>query len=126
MRVTMLATAAVIALTATIGSVSAADQTTPKQFNTLNSVNAVPMSSGELSAVKGMDHHFTVTTPSSGVPVTHNTDQHQDAVGTGGKGKNFIEFVGADGVTRLVAPSYNGLSKACAANSVIDGPGFLC
>src|SRR5687768_10757279 len=115
MRVTMLATAVAIALAATIGSVSAG------QFTTLNGVKAVPMSSGELGAVKGMDHHFTVMNPHTGVTTRHNTDQFQDANGGG----NFIAFVGADGVLRMVAPSYRGLSQACG-NGVIDGPGFLC
>jgi len=82
------------------------------------------MSSAELKATKGMDHHFTVTLP-SGEVVTHFTDQHQDAIGVGGKGENFFSFVGADGVTRLVSPAYHGLSQACG-NGVIDGPGFLC
>jgi hypothetical protein len=53
-------------MTATIGSVSAADQFTTikgvKQFTTLNGVKAVPMSPAELNAVKGMDHHFFVLT----------------------------------------------------------------
>ena len=121
--------AAAIALTGAVGTASAADQPTPpkavKQFSTLNGVKAVPMSPAELNAIKGMDHHFTVTPPGTGVEVTHNTDQHQDEIGPGGKGANFIEFVDGDGVTRLVAPSYLGLSKACG-NGVIDGPGFLC
>lgn len=127
MRIAMLATASAIAFVFAAGSVSAADQiATPKQFTTLKGVKAVPMSSGELSAIKGMDHHFTVTPPGTGVLQDHETDQHLEEIGPGTKGKNFIDFVGADGVTRSVAPSYLGLSKACAANSVIDGPGFLC
>lgn len=126
MRVTLLVAA--MALVAVSGSASA-DQTTPstsiKQFTTLNGVKAVQMSSSELNAVKGMDHHFTVTNPHTGEVTTHNTDQHKDETGPGGKGTNFFSFVGADGMTRLVAPSYHGLSKACG-NGVIDGPGFLC
>jgi hypothetical protein len=115
MRVTMLATLAAVAFAAAIGSVSAG------QFTTLKGVKAVPMSSTELRAVKGMDHHFTVTNPANDA-TRHDTDQHQDA----NDGANFVEFVGADGRTRMVSPAYLGLSKACAANDVIDGPGFLC
>jgi hypothetical protein len=126
MRFTLLAAA--FALAAASGSASA-DQTvqskTVKQFNTLNGVKAIQMSATELNAVKGMDHHFTVTNPATGDVTTHNTDQHKDETGVGGKGDNFFSFVGADGVTRLVAPSYHGLSQACG-NGVIDGPGFLC
>jgi hypothetical protein len=129
MRITTLASAAGILLAATIGSVSAADQFTTlngvKQFGALNGVKAVPMSPAELNAVKGMDHHFTVTNPSTGEISTYFTDQHQDAIGAGRKGENFFSFVGADGVTRLVSPAYHGLSQACG-NGVIDGPGFLC
>lgn len=57
MRVTTLVSAAAIALAATIGSVTAADQ-----FATLDGVSAVPMSSGELAAVKGQHVHFQVIT----------------------------------------------------------------
>ncbi len=131
MRIAMLATASAIAFAFTIGSVSAADEMTAtktiKQFTTLNSVKAIQMSAGELSAVKGMDHHFTVTNPRTGNVTTHNTDQHQDAIGTGGKGANFVDlgFVNMAGNPILVAPSYHGLRNACG-NGVIDGPGFLC
>ena len=126
MRAILLAAA--FALAAASGSASAEQTTqsnTIKQFTTLNGAKAIQMSAAELNAVKGMDHHFTVTNPHTGQVTTHNTDQHQDAIGPGGKGANFFEFVGADDVTRLVAPSYHGLSKACG-NGVIDGPGFLC
>ena len=130
MRIAMLASAGAIAFACTIGSVSAADQSTTlkgvKQFTALNGVKAVPMSSGELSSVKGMDHHFTVTNPGTdGLPVEHETVQHQEEIGPGGKGKNFVDITFSDGVTRSVAPSYKGLMKACG-NGVIDGPGFLC
>jgi len=108
------------ALVASIGPAVAADD-----FATLKGVTATPMAAAELKSVKGMDHHFTVTLPSSGEVVTHNTDQHQDAIGPGGKGANFVSITFSDGVTRLVAPSYRGLMKACG-NGVIDGPGFLC
>jgi hypothetical protein len=128
MRLKTLGAVVTVALAATIGSVSAADHTaTTKatQFRALNGIKAVPMASAELKAVKGMDHHFTVTIPSTGEVDTHFTDQYQDSIGAGGKGENFISFVGADGVTRLVSPAYSGLSQACG-NGVIDGPGFLC
>ena len=121
MRIAMLASAGAIVLAFTIGSVSAADQ-----FTTLKGVKAIPMSPGELSAVKGMDHHFTVTNPgTNGLPVEHETVQHQEEIGPGTKGKNFVNITFSDGVTRLVAPSYKGLMKACG-NGTIDGPGFLC
>ena len=119
MRTTILASAAAIALVLTIGSVSAADQsTTPKQFNTLNGVKAVPMSSGELSAVKGMDHHFFVN------GVRRDTDQHQNdiegnpATGAG----NFVPILKADGTTQLAAPGYRGLILHACGNGVISGP----
>ena len=127
MRIAMLASAGAIAFVCTIGSVSAADQSaTPKQFSTLNGIKAIQMSAGELSVVKGMDHHFTVTNPGTdGLPVEHETVQHQEEIGPGTKGKNFVNITFSDGVTRLVAPSYKGLMKACG-NGTIDGPGFLC
>lgn len=53
MRITTLVSAAAIALAATIGSVSAADQ-----FATLDGVTANQMTSSELAAVKGMHIHF--------------------------------------------------------------------
>ena len=117
MRITMLAAAGAVMLASTIGSVSAADE-----FTTLKGVKAFLMSAGELSAVKGMDHHFNVTPPGTGVLVRHDTDKKQDADGGG----NFITIIRADnGKEMKVAPSYNGLAKACAANNVISMPGFI-
>jgi hypothetical protein len=134
MRITMLATAAAIALLATVGSVSADQLTTPKQFTTLNGVKAVPMSSAQLSAVKGMDHHFTVTTPgqngfidpnnsTSAQPFNFNmagtverfgTDFHHDG-DEGGDQSNYVQIG-----TGMFAPSYLGLRlHACPANNVI-------
>ena len=144
MRISVIAA---VALVASVGSVSAADEASiPKQFSTLNGVKAVPMSSDELLAVKGMDHHFLLTTPGQGVNARHDTDQHQDGLETDptavGKPGNFklIEFpqFNADGtpqldpitgeqiiLIRVAAPSYNGLKHACL-NNVVSGPGFLC
>jgi hypothetical protein len=76
MRITMLASAGAIVLFATFGSLSAADQ----KFSTLNGVKAVPMSSVELNAIKGMDHHFMLTPPGTGVTVRHDTNQNQDSL----------------------------------------------
>src|SRR5262245_23774273 len=77
MRVTTLASAVVIALAATIATVSAADQSTVpdqvKTFRALNGVKAVPMSSAELNAVRGMDHHFQVRTPGQGLVDPNNS-----------------------------------------------------
>jgi hypothetical protein len=140
MRIAMLATASAMAFIFAIGSVSAADQ-----FTTLRGVKAIQMTAGELSAVKGMDHHFTVTPPGTAVPVEHETDDHQDGLETtpvaAGKPGNFkmISFpqFNPDGtpeldingnqviITRAAAPSYSGLKHACR-NAVISGPGFLC
>jgi hypothetical protein len=128
MRIAMLATASAMAFIFAIGSVSAADQ-----FKTLRGVKAIQMTAGELSAVKGMDHHFTVTNPRTGEVTEHNTDQHQDSLSCTSTNPatcpviipaNFkmIEF---PTITRLAAPGYMGLRKACG-NGVIDGPGFLC
>lgn len=119
MRIITLLATTIIVFAANIGLVSAADD-----FATLKGVKAIPMAAAEMGAVKGMDHHFTVLLP-SGETVRHDTDQHQDAIGDGGKGKNFVLITFSDGVERLVAPSYRGLMKACG-NGVIDGPGFLC
>ena len=141
MRIAMLATASAIAFVFAIGSASAADQ-----FTTLRGVKAIQMSATEMSTVKGMDHHFTVTPPGTAVPVEHETDHQQDGLETtpvaAGKPGNFkmISFpqFNADGtpeidpvtglqvvITRAAAPSYSGLKHACR-NAVISGPGFLC
>jgi len=119
MRMTTLLATATVVYASNIGLSSAADD-----FAVLKGVRAVPMAAAELQAVKGMDHHFTVLLP-SGEAVRHDTDQHQDAIGVDGKGKNFVLITFSDGVERLVAPSYRGLMQACG-NGVIDGPGFLC
>src|SRR6185503_10762070 len=112
MRIAMLATASAIAFVFAIGSVSAADN-----FSTLKGVKAIQMSAGELSAVKGMDHHFFILTTAdhpNAIQVMvngaltwvleppgnaagdgrFNTDQHQDALADPAPGKNFklIEF----------------------------------
>jgi len=103
-------TAAAIALVATIGTVSAADQ-----LATLKGVNAVQMSSGELGTVKGMDNHFFVN------GVRHDTDQFQDANGKG----NFKELTRpGTGDVRLASPGYQGLIlHAClVSGGVITGP----
>jgi len=138
MRMTMLASAAAIALAASIGSVSAEDQ-----HATLSGIEAAPMSSGELDAIKGMDHHFELTNPGQGVEARHDTDQFQDANGEGNfKLISFPQYnpdgspeLDGDGnqvvTTRLAAPSYSGLKHACAnslinGNGVVTGPGFLC
>ena len=145
MRIAMLATASAVAFVFAIGSVSAADQ-----FKTLKGVKAVQMSAGELSAVKGMDHHFTLTNPGQGTAARHDTDQHQDGLETdpvaAGKPGNFkmISFpqfnpdgtpaLNPDGtqmvITRAAAPSYSGLKHACA-NALTNGnshggPTFMC
>jgi hypothetical protein len=142
MRIAMLATASAIAFVFAIGSVSAADQ-----FTTLKGVKAVPMSAGEMSAVKGMDHHFFVLVdadhpngiqvmvnnqltwvlePPGGADGTgrFNTDQHQDAIADPAPGANFklIEFPTQ---TSLRSPAYSGLRNACG-NGKIEGPNFLC
>jgi len=139
MRITILASVASFALIATIGSVSAADQ-----FTTLRGVKAVPMSSAELNAVKGMDHHFFVTTPhdtpntitatNGGVQISvldpnasdsagpletdgrFGTDHHQDDL----NGGNF-QMIGG----QLRAPSYNGLRLHACLNAVIGTAGCL-
>jgi len=144
MRIAMLATASAIAFVFAIGSVSAADQ-----FTTLKDVKAVRMSATELSAVKGMDHHFFVLVSadnpnaiiasvggvdtsvldpaadtSSGPLATDGrfgTDWKQDDVPSS-KGDNFVTF---PGTTTLVSPAYLGLRNACG-NGTIEGPGFLC
>jgi hypothetical protein len=133
MRIAMLASASAIALFATFGSVSAADQITPKKFSTLNGVKAVPMSSGELSAVKGMDHHFTIRTPGNSPNVTLTglldppsadaaiplangarieTNHHQADTDEG----NFVTLEGLNGT---FSPSYRGLRLHACTNAVI-------
>ena len=142
MRIAMLATASAIAFVFAIGSVSAADN-----FSTLKGVKAIQMSAGELSAVKGMDHHFFILTTAdhpNAIQVMvngaltwvleppgnaagdgrFNTDQHQDALADPAPGKNFklIEFPTQ---TTLRSPAYSGLRNACG-NGKIEGPNFLC
>jgi hypothetical protein len=118
MRIAMLVTASAVAFVFAIGSVSAADQ-----FKTLKGVKAVQMTSAELNAVKGMDHHFLVVNPQTGEATEHEVDQHQEEIGPGTKGKNFVsmDFVQPDGSIRtvLVAPGYQGLTNACQ-NAVIS------
>ena len=141
MRIAMLASAGAIAFVCTIGSVSAADQ-----FTTLKGVKTIPMSSSELSAIKGMDHHFGVMTPAttpntvdggpsdglldppasdSSAPQTESTGQNPGRFETShfqdSADGNQQGFFLLDG--RLVAPSYHGLSKA-SCNPVIVMPGF--
>jgi hypothetical protein len=141
MRVTMLATTAAIALIATVSSVSADQLTTPKQLTTLNGVKAVPMSSAELSAVKGMDHHFTILVsadnpngvlvgtstfldpPSSLSAAPLNDPQGRPRFGTDWKqdsldGGNFVDVLGASR-----APSYLGLRLHACNNAVIGVAG---
>ena len=142
---TLLASASAIAFIFAIGSVSAADQ-----FTTLKGVKAALMSSAELNAVKGMDHHFRIQVATavstaagflsppastSADPLTDNnptppddvdrfeTDHHQDANPDGPV--NFITIIRADNDLPMdVAPSYRGLAHACV-NSVIVMPGFI-
>lgn len=119
-RLAMLVSASAIAISFASGSVSAADQ-----FTTLKGVKAIQMSAGELSAVKGMDHHFFVN------GVRHDTNQLQDSLSCTSTDpavcpviieKNFVSIVRADGQTRLAAPSYRGLILHACGNGVITGP----
>jgi len=125
MRFAMLASASAMALVFA-GSVSAADQ-----FTTLKGVKAIQMSATELSAVKGMDHHFFVTPPGTGEAVRHDTDQHQsdiqDATGTQTTpgDSNFVVINRpGDNALRAAAPGYLGLIfHACqVSGGVITGP----
>jgi hypothetical protein len=143
MRIAMLATASAMAFVFAIGSASAADQ-----FTTLKGVKALQMSAGELSAVKGMDHHFGVMTPattpntvdggaadgllnppasSNSAPQTEDTGQNPGRFET----SHFQDSADGDQHgffmigTRLVAPSYHGLAKASCANAVITMPSFI-
>ena len=104
MRITMLVSASVvaIALAATIGSVSAADQ-----FATLDGVTAVAMSSGELDAVTGLHVHFV---PNPG----HDTVR----IGQPPVGHRFH----CEGAQDCSAVGYNGLLKA-ELNGAINIPG---
>lgn len=132
MRATMLATAGALAFAFTIGTVSAADQ-----FATLRGVKAVQMTAGELSAVKGMDHHFgimvdTPNTASNGLldppassksaPQTEDPGQQPGRFETDWRNEeqNDVAIPG----NSSVAPSYLGLSNACS-NGVIILPGFV-
>ncbi len=135
MRIGMLATASAVAFVFAIGSVSAADQ-----FKTLKGVKAVQMTAGELSSVKGMDHHFQIITPGTTVPLDpavdaddgpletdgrFGTDHHQDDLVTATDDRNFITIIRADnGNPMRVSPAYNGLANACG-NGVIIMPGFI-
>jgi hypothetical protein len=147
MRISTLVSVAAMTLAATVGSAFAADQ-----FATLKGIKAVPMSSAELSAIKGMAHHFFVITPhetpntialniGGGViapvldpavaaPDGHpletdgrfGTNHHQDDSGR----KNFVDlgFVNMMGNVVLVSPAYHGLQHACD-NAVIAMPTFV-
>jgi hypothetical protein len=143
MRFAMLASASAMAFVFAIGSVSAAD------FTTLKGVKAIQMSAGELSAVKGMDHHFGVMTPATtpntvdngtnadGLlnPPASSNSAPQTETGTQLLGRFETSFFqdSADGDqhgffmigTREVAPSYHGLAKGSCANNVITMPGFI-
>ncbi|MEE8334181.1 MAG: hypothetical protein V3R85_10060, partial [Alphaproteobacteria bacterium] len=72
MRITTLLSATAIALAATVGTVSAADQ-----FATIDSVTATPMSSSELAAVAGQHVHFKIITTQGEVePGVADADGH--------------------------------------------------
>lgn len=91
------------------------------------------MTADQLATVKGMDHHFTVTTPgqngfidpnnsTSAQPFNTNaagverfgTDFNHDA-DEGGDQRNYFQIG-----TGMFAPSYHGLRlHACPANNVI-------
>jgi hypothetical protein len=125
MNVVRLASASVVALalTATFGSVSASGESdkplevkrtpeasakapvSPTQFATLKDIEAAPMTSSELEAVKGLHVHFL--------------DAGGGALHLAGDVKhmnNWENIGGTDGVA--VAPSYNGLCVAHAAGGI--------
>jgi hypothetical protein len=133
MRITVMVSAVTIVLVSTIGTVSADEFTAirdVKPLTTLNGVKAVPMSSVELNAVKGMDHHFLVNTPGQGIidppasvnaaplaapqPGRFGTDFNHD-----GDEANFVDIT----ATQNAAPSYLGFRNA-SCNGVIMVAGF--
>ena len=145
MRIAMLATASAMAFVFAIGSVSAADQ-----FKTLKGVKAVQMTAGELSNVRGMDHHFFIILksennpnavlvtvgseapgPTTDIAVLDPKNSANAAPLSDGTGRfntdwrneesNSVSITG----NASVAPSYLGLRNACG-NGVIGGPTFLC
>lgn len=105
MRITTLLSITAIALTAAIGSVSAAGQ-----FATLDGVTAVPMSSGELDAVAGQHIHFRILAPSGNISL---------ATGQPPVGHKF-HCGPSDGCN---VPSYNGLIGAAVNSPNLCIPG---
>ena len=112
MRITTLVSATAIALAATIGAVSAADQ-----FATLDGVTANPMSSGDLDAVKGMHRHFfdaagglhVILSPTGGHPPKTLDNDSPDNLANPGE---------------LVIQAYNGLCRAGPITITVGGSGL--
>ena len=117
MRIKIIIAGVAIVMAVAIGTASAADK-----FATLDGVKAVPMSSGELDAVKGMHIHFKVTTTGAGV-INPTTPDAADPL----RGSNFhvnnneVNLDGPDPTADGIGPGYNGLVTACGG--VISIPG---
>ena len=112
MRTTSILTATAIALAATIGSASAAEQ-----FTTLEGVTAVAMSSSELHGVTGSARHFEIF--ANGRLVTPNANER--AGPHAGPSPTFflVDFTHS---SVPVAKGYNGLCVALG-NGTIGGFG---
>ena len=104
MQIKSIFAGAAIALAATIGSASAAEQ-----FTTLEGVTAVAMSSVEQDAVRGSAAHFTVTTSRAGLI---NPDTPAAATPLAG------DFFRVGFAGRGVAPGYNGLCVALGNGTI--------
>ena len=105
MQIKLLVSAAAIALAATVGSATAAEQ-----FTTLDGVIAVAMPSVEQDAVRGSAAHFTVTTFGAGLI---NPDAAAAATPVAG------DFFRVGFPFGAVAPGFNGL---CVASNGVIGP----
>jgi hypothetical protein len=86
------------------------------QFATLKGINAVPMASSELKAIKGLHVHFFNGSNNTqyGFPGVHLAGRLDE--------KNWFDNGSPDG--NLVAPSYHGLCVAAGSGSAISIPTF--
>jgi hypothetical protein len=137
MRITMLATAGAVVFGVAVGSAAAADQ-----FATLRGVPAKLMSSGELSAVKGTDHHFFIVTsadnPNAVLVMLNGVNTYvlepkasDSAAPQAGNGRFSTDHVNeeenaVDLFGTTVAPSYQGLAvHACTMGAVAVVTSFV-
>ncbi|HET9361933.1 MAG TPA: hypothetical protein VFO58_19405 [Vicinamibacterales bacterium] len=106
---------------------SPSNESTPARFATLARVKAVPMSSSELDAVKGMHIHFTTPSQNAGHPHVepftgwHFVNHQENNLGNGN-----APDISGPGYSGLCGAALNSPALAIPGQNPVTGVGGGC